>query len=159
MILTRRRNRRERCLLANPRLEEQILAVRVGEGMPLDGPIHIADYDPQWPRLFKREAARIQAALGERVLLLEHVGSTSVPGLAAQPRIDIILVVANSADEFSYVRALEAVGYMLCIRELLVRAPRVQGARHGRQPPCFLVGLPRDRSHATLPRLVAQQRS
>jgi GrpB-like predicted nucleotidyltransferase (UPF0157 family) len=100
-----------------PSSEEQILAVRVGEVTPLAGPIHIVDYDPEWPRRFEREARRIQSALGDRALLLEHVGSTSVPGLAAKPRIDIILAVADSADESSYVPALEAVGYVLHIRE------------------------------------------
>jgi GrpB-like predicted nucleotidyltransferase (UPF0157 family) len=55
--------------------------------------------------------------LGNRALSIEHVGSTSVPGLAAKPRIDILLVVANSADEATYVPALEAAAYVLCIRE------------------------------------------
>jgi GrpB-like predicted nucleotidyltransferase (UPF0157 family) len=55
--------------------------------------------------------------LGDRVLLIEHVGSTSVPGLAAKPRIDMLLVVPNSADESTYVPALEAAGYVLAIRE------------------------------------------
>jgi GrpB-like predicted nucleotidyltransferase (UPF0157 family) len=100
-----------------PSTEEQILAARIGGVTPLNGPIQIVDYDPEWPRLFEREAGRIQAALGDRVLLIEHVGSTSVPGLAAKPRIDIVLVVANSADESSYVPPLEAVGYVLRIRE------------------------------------------
>jgi GrpB-like predicted nucleotidyltransferase (UPF0157 family) len=59
----------------------------------------------------------VRAALGDRVLLLEHVGSTSVPGLAAKPRIDMLLVVADSTDEAAYVPALEAAGYVLHIRE------------------------------------------
>ena len=100
-----------------PMTEEHIRAATIGELVPLVGPIHIVDSDPQWPRLFAREAERIQAALGDRVLLLEHVGSTSVPGLAAKPRIDVLLVVANSADEPAYVPALEAAGYVLRIRE------------------------------------------
>src|SRR5207247_4664855 len=61
--------------------------------------------------------ARIRAALGDRVLQLEHIGSTAVPGLAAKPVIDMILVVANSADEPAYVPALEAAGYTLRGRE------------------------------------------
>lgn len=103
---------------AAPSTEEQILAARIGEVPPLNGPIFLADYDPAWPQLYDREAARIRAALGDRVLLLEHVGSTSVPGLAAKPRIDILLVVPRSADEPAYVPALEAAGYVLRIREL-----------------------------------------
>jgi GrpB-like predicted nucleotidyltransferase (UPF0157 family) len=62
-------------------------------------------------------AKRIKAALGKRALKVEHVGSTSVPELMAKPIIDILLVVADSADEPSYVPALEAVGYVLRIRE------------------------------------------
>jgi GrpB-like predicted nucleotidyltransferase (UPF0157 family) len=97
--------------------EDEILAALVGGAEPSTGPIVIADYDPEWPRLYDREAARIRTALGDHVLLLEHVGSTSVPGLAAKPRIDIVLVVASSADEPAYVPALEAAGYVLRIRE------------------------------------------
>ena len=100
-----------------PSTEEQIRAAHVGELTPLVGPILIVDYDPEWPRLFEREAERIQAALGERVLLIEHVGSTSVPALAAKPRIDVLLLVTDSADEPAYVPALEAAAYVLRIRE------------------------------------------
>lgn len=100
-----------------PMTEDELRAVTVGELAPLAAPIQIVDYDPAWPRLFAREAARIRAALGDRVLHLEHVGSTAVPGLAAKPRIDILLVVADSGDEAAYVPALEAAGYALRIRE------------------------------------------
>ncbi|MGZ3675158.1 MAG: GrpB family protein, partial [Ktedonobacterales bacterium] len=97
--------------------EEQLRAVTVGEMRPLTSGILVADYDPRWPDMFAVAAARIRAALGERVVLLEHAGSTSVPGLAAKPIIDIVLVVADSADEAAYVPALEAAGYVLRIRE------------------------------------------
>ncbi len=97
--------------------EEQIQAAHVGEHVPRSGPIQIVDDDPAWPGLFEHEAERIRTILGERVLLLEHVGSTSVPGLAAKPRIDLLLVVANSADEPTYVPDLEAAGYVLRIGE------------------------------------------
>jgi GrpB-like predicted nucleotidyltransferase (UPF0157 family) len=97
--------------------DEEILAVRIGEVVPLNGPIQLDEYDPEWPRLFAREAERIRDALGEGVKLLEHVGSTSVPGLAAKPRIDILLAVADSSNEPAYVPALEAAGYVLRIRE------------------------------------------
>ncbi len=100
-----------------PTTEEEMRAAHIGELTPLAGLIYIADYDPEWPRLFEREARRIRAALGDRVMLLEHVGSTSVPELAAKPRIDILLIVPNSANETTYVPALEAVGYVLRIRE------------------------------------------
>lgn len=100
-----------------PMTEEQILASSVVAPTPLVGRIRLEEYDPDWPRLFEREAARIRAALGDRSLQVEHAGSTSVPGLAAKPLIDIVLVVPNSADEATYVPALEAAGYTLTIRE------------------------------------------
>jgi GrpB-like predicted nucleotidyltransferase (UPF0157 family) len=99
-----------------PLTDAQIRAVTVGEVAP-PARIELADYDPAWPALFAREAARIQAALGDRALLLEHVGSTSVPGLAAKPRIDVLLVVADSGDEAEYVPDLVDAGYVLHIRE------------------------------------------
>lgn len=77
----------------------------------------LVDYDPVWPRLFQREATRIRALLGDRALRLEHTGSTSVPGLAAKPIIDIALEVPDSSDESRYAPALEAGGYVLRIRE------------------------------------------
>src|SRR5262245_56210769 len=79
--------------------------------------IRIADYDPKWPQLFRREARRILTALGPGVLRIEHTGSPSVPGLAAKPVIDILLVVNNSANEQAYAPMLEAAGYTLRIRE------------------------------------------
>lgn len=100
-----------------PHTEEQIQAVHVGVLVPLAGRVQIVDYDPEWPRLFEREDERVRTALGQRVLLLEHIGSTSVPGLAAKPKIDMLLVVADSADESAYVPDLEAAGYVLQIRE------------------------------------------
>jgi len=88
-----------------------------GEAPRHDRTVRLAEYDPEWPVLFEREVERIRAALGERVVRLDHVGSTSVPGLAAKPVIDILLVVEDPADEPSYVPALEAAGYRLEIRE------------------------------------------
>ena len=67
--------------------------------------------------LYEREAARIRAALGDRVRLLEHAGSTSVPGLSAKPVIDIVLAVPDSGDEDAYVPDMVAAGYRLTIRE------------------------------------------
>jgi GrpB-like predicted nucleotidyltransferase (UPF0157 family) len=97
--------------------EQRLRAIWVQEPPRLDGPVRLCDYGPRWPVLYEREAARIRSVLGERVLLLEHVGSTSVPGLAAKPIIDILLVVADPADEPSYLTPLEQAGYRLVIRE------------------------------------------
>ncbi len=79
--------------------------------------ILIVDYDRRWPELFAREAERIDSLLGNRALRIEHVGSTAVPELAAKPVIDVLLEVAESADEAAYVPALEKGGYALRVRE------------------------------------------
>lgn len=92
-------------------------AITIGELQPLSGRIRVVDYDPDWPRQFAAEAGKIRAALGDRALLLEHAGSTSVPGLAAKPLIDIILVVADTTDEAAYVPDLERASYTLRLRE------------------------------------------
>ena len=97
--------------------DEELRAATVGELRPHDAPVVLAEYDPGWPAVYEREAARIRAVLGDLVQLLEHVGSTSVPGLAAKPRIDILLIVPDSADEPAYVPAMVAAGYVLRIRE------------------------------------------
>jgi GrpB-like predicted nucleotidyltransferase (UPF0157 family) len=97
--------------------DEYMASVTVGARRRVDGPIHLADYDPSWPVLYEREAARIRSVLDDRAMLLEHVGSTSVPGLPAKPIIDILLAVPDSADETSYVPPMEAAGYAIRIRE------------------------------------------
>jgi len=97
--------------------DEALQKISVGALTPHNAPIILAEYDPDWPRLFAREAARVRAVLGGRALRVEHVGSTSVPGLAAKPIIDMVLVVPDSADEPSYVPTMEAAGYVLRIRE------------------------------------------
>ena len=75
------------------------------------------EYDARWPERFAREEQRIRRALGlDGVLQLEHVGSTSVPGLLAKPRIDILLVVSDAANGQLRPGA-EAAGYALRIRE------------------------------------------
>lgn len=89
----------------------------IGELRRHDAPVTLVAYDVAWPALFAREAERIRGALGDGALLVEHAGSTAVPGLAAKPIVDIVLAVADSADEPSYVPALEAAGYALRIRE------------------------------------------
>ena len=79
--------------------------------------IVIVEYDPLWPQTFRRHAAIISRALGQKVLVIEHVGSTSVPGLAAKPIIDIDVLVEDSGDESAYLPALLAAGYVLRVRE------------------------------------------
>lgn len=98
--------------------EEEIRSATVGEpSRPVGGRIVLAEYDPAWPSLFAREAERIRSVLGTNVVRLEHTGSTSVPGLAAKPIIDLTLEVPDSSDEPAYVPPMEAAGYVLRIRE------------------------------------------
>ena len=97
--------------------EEHLRAHTIGDLKPLSAPIAIVDYDPQWPVAFRAAAEKIRAALGERALRKEHVGSSSVPDLPAKPVIDILLVVVDSADESAYAPPLDSAGYTLRIRE------------------------------------------
>jgi GrpB-like predicted nucleotidyltransferase (UPF0157 family) len=99
------------------RSDEELQELFVDDLKPHNAPITLTEYDPEWPGLFDREARRIRAVLGGGALRVEHVGSTSVPGLAAKPIIDILLVVADSADEPSYLPSLESAGYLLRVRE------------------------------------------
>ena len=74
--------------------------------------IVIVDYDPQWPESFAKEKLRILDVLGPRAVAVEHVGSTSVPGLAAKPIIDIVVGVRDLAITFGEcVRPLQGIGY------------------------------------------------
>jgi GrpB-like predicted nucleotidyltransferase (UPF0157 family) len=100
-----------------PMTDAEVRASWTTEPPRLDGQITLLEYDPAWPGLFQRESERIHRVLGTAVLGLEHTGSTSVPGLAAKPIIDMLLLVADSSLEPAYVPALEAAGYRLVIRE------------------------------------------
>ena len=99
------------------RTDDELRAITIGEPARLDGPVLLCAYDPAWPALFAREGRRIRTALGARALRVEHAGSTSVPGLAAKPIVDLVLEVASSADERAWLPSLEAAGYVLRIRE------------------------------------------
>lgn len=103
--------------VGRPLTEDEIRAATVGELKPLTGRIVLVEYDPVWPRLFEREAARVRAILGNQVLRLEHTGSTSVPGLVAKPIIDMTLEISDSSDESKYVPSMASAGYILRIRE------------------------------------------
>lgn len=88
--------------------------------MPGAGPsrdVEVVDPDSAWPDWYDALAGRVRDALGWRALAIEHVGSTSVPGLPAKPVIDIDLTVADPEDESAYVPALEAAGFKLRVRE------------------------------------------
>jgi len=88
--------------------------------------IVLVEPDPAWSARFERERERIVAALGPTAVRVDHVGSTSVPGLAAKPIVDIDVSVPDVEDEDAYLPALLAAGYELRVREpghRLVRTP------------------------------------
>ena len=97
--------------------DEYIARTRVGELRSHNGPVVLAEYDDAWPERYAALEQEIRGVLRDEALLVEHVGSTSVPGLVAKPIIDIVLVVADSACERDYVPAFEAAGYALRVRE------------------------------------------
>ncbi|MEU7631767.1 GrpB family protein [Nocardia sp. NPDC049220] len=86
-------------------------------GAPPPETVSIVAYQPEWPRRYQAAATEIRAALGPAVMDIEHVGSTSVEGLAAKDVIDIDLTVADPRDEERYVPLLTRIGYILTVRE------------------------------------------
>lgn len=123
--------------------DEDLARVSVGDVRPHDGPVTLAAYDAAWPERYTALAREIRDALGDVVVLLEHVGSTSVPGLIAKPIIDIVIAVGDSACESAYVPPLEARGYTLRIREPHWYEHRMlQGADEDVNLHVFSVGCP-----------------
>ena len=102
---------------AEPVTDEYLASVTIGDRKPLNYRIQLAAYDVRWPSMFAAADRKIRSAISTRALLVEHVGSTSVPGLSAKPIIDIVLAVEDSRDEASYVSALEIHGFSLRARE------------------------------------------
>lgn len=78
----------------------------------LNRPIKVVDYDPAWPLLFEQEKLRLLAALGTKAAVVEHIGSTSVPGLAAKPVIDIAVGIPCLADADTYLPHIIELGYV-----------------------------------------------
>jgi GrpB-like predicted nucleotidyltransferase (UPF0157 family) len=119
-----------------PTSEERLRAVTVGELKPLNGTVVLEPYNPIWPKMYLALESGIRSALGDNVVRIEHVGSTSVQGLSAKAIIDVVLEVSDSADESAYVPALEAQGYVTRVREpdwfehRLLKSPKVDGNVH-----------------------------
>src|SRR5262245_23285042 len=78
----------------------------------MPGPVILVDYDPRWPDLCEQLRAAVAEVLGDLVVIVEHVGSTAVPGLAAKPIIDIDVVVPSLADIPEAIRRLAILGYV-----------------------------------------------
>jgi GrpB-like predicted nucleotidyltransferase (UPF0157 family) len=74
-------------------------------------PLVIVDYDTRWPKIYEIERARILKAIGSKVVSIEHVGSTAVPGLGAKPTIDILVGVRSLSDAEECIEPLRKIGY------------------------------------------------
>lgn len=88
-----------------------------GGAGPASEEIQLTGADPAWASQFAVEAQRVRKALGSVALRVEHIGSTSVPGLPAKPIIDIDLWVEDSDREERYIPGLASIGYVLALRE------------------------------------------
>ena len=97
--------------------DEYIQKVIVNGNVEHNQTIQLNPYDEKWPALFEREKERILKILKDKALMIEHIGSTSVPGLMAKPIIDILMVVDDSSSEDDYIPELLSAGYWLKIRE------------------------------------------
>jgi len=88
------------------------VAARRSRGRRLSAEVHVADYDPAWPGLFEEERARLEPILAPWLSGgIHHVGSTSVPGLAAKPVIDVLAGVRSLAESRAAVEPLRALSY------------------------------------------------
>ena len=99
----------------NEEREAYLDRVLIGGREPAE--ISVVDYDERWSMRFREIAERVRQALGEDALGVEHIGSTSVPGLAAKPIVDVLLTVSDINNEAAYVPALESAGFLLRVRE------------------------------------------
>lgn len=78
----------------------------------MDPPAVVTDYDPSWPTAFERIRSRVEPAVSDLHAYLEHVGSTSVPGLAAKPIIDVDVVVRDVTHVRLVIELLGEIGYV-----------------------------------------------
>jgi GrpB-like predicted nucleotidyltransferase (UPF0157 family) len=88
--------------------------------------LEVVAYNSEWPDIFAEHQKRLEHALGSVDAQIEHIGSTSVPGLAAKPIIDLVVAVDDITAEEDYHDAVLAAGYLLRVREpghRLVRTP------------------------------------
>ncbi|QCW50750.1 GrpB family protein [Nocardioides dongxiaopingii] len=114
---------------------EEIDAARVAASARAPETVEVVPPDPAWSQWYDAVRSRVVAALGEQVVSIAHVGSTSVPGLPAKPVVDVDLLVPDPAHEEAWLPQLEAAGF-----ELRVREPEWEEHRclRGTDPACNL---------------------
>jgi GrpB-like predicted nucleotidyltransferase (UPF0157 family) len=106
------------------RLTDDSLAAKLVHGLRPTR-VTLAEHDPRWADRFAARAAELRRVLGARARLVEHIGSTSVPGLAAKPIVDIVVGIDDPDDEQAYLPDLEAIGYDLRVRDRQHRCLRI----------------------------------
>lgn len=99
------------------RFVEPTFEILTGTGRPERDPIELVPYDEAWPSIFEAWKDRLLAAMPRRPRRIDHIGSTSVPGLAAKPVVDIQISVDDLEDEAAYVPAIESLGVQLRSRD------------------------------------------
>ena len=75
-------------------------------------PLVITDYNPEWPRIYEKEKTLILQSIGHIIADIEHIGSTSVPGLGAKPIVDIMIGLRQLDDAAECIPRLEAIGHI-----------------------------------------------
>lgn len=100
------------------------------------GTVRLEPYDPAWVVAFEKEKSLLESAFGGRVLAIEHIGSTSVPGLTAKPIIDMVLAVDSFADLNYFSKRFQTLGYeymperMFSDRKFLPKGPPDNRTHH-----------------------------
>lgn len=100
------------------------------------GTVEIRPYDPDWADEFQKEKSALQASLGAKIIAIEHIGSTSVPGLAAKPIIDMVVAVDSFDILQDCIAPLQALGYeymperMFQDRKFFPKGPRSNRTHH-----------------------------
>jgi D-beta-D-heptose 7-phosphate kinase/D-beta-D-heptose 1-phosphate adenosyltransferase len=107
---------------------ERVRHLLVSDGRPAAGPseppIRVVPYDPRWPAMFEEDRRRIMEVVGAHVLAVEHIGSTSVPGLAAKPIIDVMVGLRSLEDAPLCVTPLHELGYVYVPRHEIIMPER-----------------------------------
>ena len=110
--------------MSTPRRADVTTVELVGGVEAIEVSLH--EYDDRWPAVYAEHERRIRDVLAPADVRIEHIGSTSVPGLAAKPIVDVVVAVDDITAEEDYLDALLAAGYVLRVREpghRLVRTP------------------------------------
>jgi GrpB-like predicted nucleotidyltransferase (UPF0157 family) len=122
-------------------LTDEKLAAMLVRG-PTPARVVLVDHDPAWAARFAGRAAQLREVLGPRARLIEHIGSTAVPGLVAKPVVDVLVGIDDPDDEPAYLPDLDAVGYQLRIREPGHRALRAGDPDEPVNLHCYAPGHP-----------------